>query len=243
MLSKDEVQWFCETCKDNAAPNATDESIANLNSKMDLLLSKMTSNFQSLTQALNAKADRSELDQVKGELLSDFDNLLSSKIDEKFDEMAERERRKLNITIGGLPETQCSNPETRKTSDLTAVKDALTTIGAACEIDNIRRVGKFTPNRPTPRLLIVKMKDNKSKGSALKNASHLKDHERTKNVNLRPDYTPTQQKMMKTLVDDLRAKQAEATARSENPKNWKIDYRRWKVVHQPPEQEGAVGHQ
>ena len=135
--------------------------------------------------------------------------------------MRKKKRRKLNLTVAGLPESTSHVPEDRQKDDEAKLMEAFQSIGANVVPESVSRFGKVNPDKP--RLLMVKMPTMKDKGQTLKSA--------TKNLSIRPDLTPLQQKERMELVAKLREKKASVA----DPEDWKIDYRRWEVVHKPPQ--------
>lgn len=73
-------------------------------------------------------------------------------------------------------------------------------------------------------MLLVKVPTMKDKGQIMKSARNLT---RAKNISIRPDLTPIQQKARRELI----AKLIEKRTASDDPTKWRIDYRRWEVVH------------
>ena len=230
LLDKPEVYWLCKDCVDKP-PTARDNSLAQLfEEKFTSLSNRLDLQFTLINQALERKADRSELAEVKMDLLQTVDATIDTQINEKFKEIGERERRKLNITMGGVPENTSSDPAVRQQEDIAQVEYILSRIGATSNVERVCRIGQKSSNLASPRLSIITMKDLESKNSALKNSHKIKSCPDLKNnITIRSDYTPQQQSEVKTLISELCAKQETAT----DPKNWKIDYRRWKVVHLP----------
>ena len=113
---------------------------------------------------------------------------------------AQKERQKLNLTIGGLSESSSHVPVDRQKDDEAKLMEYFQSIGAYVLPASVRRFGKMNPDNAT------------------------------KNFSIKPDLGPLQKKGRRELVEKLREKEASVA----DPEGWKIDYRRWEVVHKPP---------
>ena len=146
------------------------------------------------------------------------DELMKS-VAEHMVELQEREKRKLNVLIRGVPEVLTSAPES---DDTTKVRYNLFQramgIPAAHIPENaivsIRRVGR--PSQDYPRHLIVTLDSMKTKIMILKAAPNLR-RKSLENASLRresntlfisPDYTKQQQLQQKELRDEVKRRRA-----------------------------------
>ena len=139
---------------------------------------------------------------------------IETMITEVLNEEKEKERHKVNLTVGGLPESTSHVPEDRQIDDEAKLMKAFHSIGAYVVPELVRRFGKV--NHDKPRLLMVKMPTMKDKGQTLKSAWKLNNSNATKTCP--SDLTPLQQTGRRVLVAKLREKA-----------------KRWKVIHKPPQ--------
>ena len=116
-----------------------------------------------------------------------------------------RKRRDKNLTSrkGASPESTSHVPEDRQKDDEAKLMEAFHSIGADVVPELVRRFGKMNPDKP--HLLMVKMQT--MKGQTLISACKLNSNA-TKNLSIKPDLTPLQQKGRRELVAKLREKKA-----------------------------------
>ena len=86
---------------------------------------------------------------------------IETMISEALIEEREKERRKLNLTVGCLPESTSHVPEDRQRDDEAKLMEAFHSIGADVVPESVKRFGKVNPDKP--RLLMVKMPTMKDK--------------------------------------------------------------------------------
>ena len=143
--------------------------------------------------------------------------------------MRKRERRdeKIYLTVGGLPESTSHVPEDRQKDDEAKLMEAFQIIGANVVPESVRRFGKVNPDKP--RLLMAKMPTMKDNGQTLKSAWKLNNSNETKKlVHQARSHTSTG-KGKEGAGNKTSGKKASVV----DPEDWKIDYRRWEVVHKP----------
>lgn len=142
-----------------------------------------------------------EMKNLKQEVLimkENYDNILA--------EVENRERRKTNLIISGLPETEVGSADERKENDLSIVKSLFSKIDNSKDkiVSAVFRIGKMTSSRP--RLLKVVCSDAESKRSLLSKSKDLRNLHQYKNVYINPDLTPLQQAQNKKLREELKAR-------------------------------------
>ena len=254
LLTSDEILWKCDACckfksktKLNQHNSLTQDNHtppeSNFEQTMRQFMLNINTQMNTVLESLKLKADKSELVVIKQDI-QQMNNRISTlevskqpsntagietMISEALIEEREKERRKLNLTVGGLPESTSHVPEDRQRDDEAKLMEAFHSIGADVVPESVKRFGKVNPDKP--RLLMVKMPTMKDKGQTLKFAWKLNNSNATKNLYMRPDLTPLQQKGRRDLVAKLRKKKASVA----DPEDWKIDYRRWEVVHKHPQ--------
>lgn len=80
-----------------------------------------------------------------------FDNL--------FEELNERERRRSNLMIFNVPESQSADVKVRVESDLQAVKQIMNVLGVTVEIRGVIRIGR-RGGTPRPLKLLLSTRDD-----------------------------------------------------------------------------------
>jgi len=126
--------------------------------------------------------------------------------------MEDRDRRRLNVTISGVPEESEGSASERKAADEEKVGNILKAV-TELESDSITRTYRI--GRPTPgksRLLCVALCDETSKKKVLYNARQLRNNPEHRNIYINPDRTRMQQEEMKAL-------RGEQKRRKENGEN------------------------
>lgn len=215
-----------------SAKNAGNDSICNSSSKSDinsvdneptLLLSQVKEAVFEAVQDLKSQL-RSEYTVLLNEVKSDFKRELENARNElqafkiKYDlDMREREvefqrdleemdRRKNNLMIFGLPEAKSHVPEERLLAD----SDKLASLASSLDIQNLKpykiiRLGKVG-NRPRPVKVIGLSSLHRE--ALLFSASGIRKFNEFKNVYIKPDLTPKQQLIERSLLDELRTRRA-----------------------------------
>ena len=149
------------------------------------------------------KQHDSELTKMKGDILS-----LKEEQSAIFDEMEERDRRKTNLILSGLPERSDGSVEERKKWDAEKVKSLFNSLSGLHHgtLASTFRIGKI--NSGKPRLLRVVCRDVDTKRALLQKAKDLRNMSDYKHVFINPDLTPVQQKADKLLREELKRRRA-----------------------------------
>jgi len=117
------------------------------------------------------------------------------------DELADRERRKCNVIVYNLSES--NNLSNDKAQFVELCKSAFDiTIG----ITKVIRLGRKTDNKSRP--LLVSMEDAAHIANILSRAPSLRRHAQYKNIYIAPDMTKFQREKRRKLVDELRSRKA-----------------------------------
>lgn len=118
-------------------------------------------------------------------------------------EVEERELRKLNLVISGLPESSALSDNFEQ-DDEELCQTMLQKLNIL-ETDGIRihRIGKIGQTK-RPRLLKVKCKNIEQKITILRKGRELRDHQQYKNVYINPDRTYLQRAMHQSLREELK---------------------------------------
>ena len=122
-------------------------------------------------------------------------------------EIEQRKKRKANVIITNLEESESSNAEERNEHDFNIVKKLMTEIAAEAEIKQIFRLGVKTTK---PRAIKVRLSTESEQNSIMKRAIILKDRTEYKQVFINRDLTPLEQKERRLLVEEMKKKNLEA---------------------------------
>lgn len=117
-------------------------------------------------------------------------------------ELQEREERKKNIIIVGIPEPHCEDMSEKRKADREKVHEITSSIYAECpKSDKIIRLGKYDPNKMRPLKVCFASPDVTL--SILKNKVNNKDE----TVKIYSDKTPYEQECMKNLRYELQERE------------------------------------
>ena len=134
-------------------------------------------------------------------LLDPVENITSSLANEQ----KEREKRKLNVMVYNVPESEASNGLEKKEEDLNRLNNLFKdNLQISANITKVIRLGKRDDK---PRLLKVSLGSADQKSNLLRNKAKLKkdsNPEHIKNIYISPDYTPLEQKKRKALREQLK---------------------------------------
>lgn len=160
--------------------------------------------FEQTLSTLRESQKKCETDIVN--IKSDFEQLklsLSSSNSEILQEVEERQLRRNNVMIFGLPETSHGSLTERKDHDNRAIHELFETIGIQnVSTEETRRVGRITDDKI--RALKVTLKDVNTKRKILRSAKELRKSSRFRHVFLANDATKWQQKELFYLRSELK---------------------------------------
>jgi len=121
------------------------------------------------------------------------------KVKATVEDAADVERRKYNIVILGVKE---SEEETEDDEVVTGILGSGLHVDPVRNVDNVMRIGRKTKGRH--RAIRVKIKSIDSKNEIMKGAKELKECEKFKGVYIQPDLSLAQQKTDKELWDEVK---------------------------------------
>ena len=176
------------------------KELKNINGSLQILQSKICQVEGTLQKVLETqKTQDAEIKALKEDVIKMKENY-----DNVFAEFESRDRRKNNLILSGIPESENGTADERKEKDLSTVKSLFfaldwTNIDA---VSTVYRIGKMNPSRP--RLLKVICASAESKRSLLSKSKNLRNVTQYKNVYMNPDLTPLQQVQNKQLREELR---------------------------------------
>ena len=176
------------------------EELNHVSSKLDTLIHRIQGVEQSISsiqktqerQDNEINALKEALDKVTTERLSIFE------------EIEDRDRRKANLIVSGIPEKKEGSIQERREWDDSKINDLfqhLTTWNDDMAV-SIFRIGKQRPDGN--RILKIVCKDPVIKMTLLTKAKLLRTNPSFQNVYINPDQTPRQQELSKDLRMELR---------------------------------------
>jgi len=150
---------------------------------------------------------------------------------EVVDEYLNRERRKLNLVIYGIPETTATSAPERQQADLNSFNEL---VDSEFKINNFEiskcvRLGK--PKNDKPRPLLVTIPDNTIRRQILRNAKNLRNSNTHKRVFISPDLTPQEREANKQLRQELK--------RRKDAGDTNLIIKNGKIVSKQPPQKAA----
>lgn len=161
------------------------------------MLKKINENLQGLDNKMNTRFDQviTEIASVKKENVE-----LSKKVEEqgKIIESLEREIRKNNLVIKGIPEEEGEREEDTRNKMMEMAAKIGVKIDQEMQIDDIRRMGRYKPKETRP--ILLKLTTRQKKMEILKQAKELKGT----NIWIDEDYTKKVQEERKALIPHLK---------------------------------------
>jgi cell division septum initiation protein DivIVA len=124
-------------------------------------------------------------------------------LDNVYDELEQRIRRKGNIIISGVSERPNGTLEEKREHDKEAVDSILKEMEADdCTFEKCYRIGQ--PKSNGVRLLRVIGFDEDERNKILRKAKSLRNKESFRGIYVNPDLTPIQQREAKKMRDELK---------------------------------------
>lgn len=228
--------WNCQVCSEHSDSIFDQTVIEGTSDEEDSQIGKIESLFQKYFLPFKVEMEKKLKliqDQLEGVLKDN--NILRAKVkeieesstnktnistpcltntDQVLSEITEREARKKNVIIFGLPENQDSQ------KDKSGCLEILKTLDPQFEsIPKLFRLGKQPSNDARPRPIKIILDSSDKALNLIKNAKILKSTERFKNITVTSDKTPTQQQQYKDLKVELNRRILNGEA------NLKIKYR------------------
>jgi len=222
----EEILWACENCREEDKQ----ENKSRLEAKVDNLTTLMTS---MLTRLVELEEKRSE-SNVEGKIQQEVEK----KVSEAFEEMKERDSRKLNLILVNVPESEAETGEERQKEDIRRVEELVGKLEvqvADIGIANPTRLGHRVIGKASkPRVLRISVKSEEAKKTLLTKAKKLSDDSvpKAKKVYINSDRTLKDRQEFKKLRDEL------ARRREEEPQS-NLQIRRGGKIVKLGERRGA----
>ena len=194
----EEMLWCCIKCRES-------DSVERGRTRLEAKIDAMTEIIERMTKRMI------ELEESKVERESKIEKMISESVEEKvkeaMNEAREREKRKLNVILVNVPESEGESAEERKKGDLEQVGNIA---GKITEVerddfrDPIRLGGKTIGSESKPRMLRVTVKNEDVKKRVLANARKLNEGVNFKNrVYINPDRTEGERREFRQLREEL----------------------------------------
>lgn len=172
------------------------KSFASLEAKVDRFESSLASLAKRQSEcATEVKDIKTDLETLKQSQFNLTANVL--------EEVEQRERRRNNIMIFGLPEQPSGSLSERQDHDIQSITNLLRDAGVSdVTPEQSRRIGRIVEGRPRP--LKVKLENQETMHRILRCSKNLRDCSAYKEVFITSDATRMQQEEMKKLRLELR---------------------------------------
>ena len=174
------IHWYCVDCNQAALTAVKTDNLIEEKCKhymfqiQDELETKMTNEFTKVREELNS-------------LRHEQEQYIDKKVDERMNEMQNREERKNNLVLFNIPESEHADGADRKQDDRQFIDNVLAYLNATdCTYVNVFRLGK---KGTSPRPLKVTSVTNRSK--ILKASKELRNSPSYKEVYVNKDMTPS----------------------------------------------------
>lgn len=198
------IQWVCESCLKN------DRKKKNENSKLEEMVSKVLSAITGLSERI-ARLEKSKED-MENKVEEIIDQKIQVKVDEALGELREIEKRKNNVILTNLPESEKETQEEKEEEEVKKVlnhfENDSNLTKEDIQIQKVFRLGKPVPGKR--RLLKVELKNTESKEKVMKAASVLNQSQRkvelTKRTYVNADLTPKQRSVENDLRKELKTR-------------------------------------
>ncbi len=158
-----------------------------------------------LSRLEELEASNNRLQMKNQELEVELENLKSEYRDgygAVADEVYQRSRRRKNLILAGVPENSIGSVEERNQEDMSICKKLFDEMSLDVDLEEVIRIGR--PGRGRPRFLRMRFRKAEEKFRVLRTGKELRKHQDYKNVFIYPDRTPLEQRIDKSLRDELK---------------------------------------
>lgn len=216
------LHWYCNKC------NVTFSKVLSSISRLEAQHQKLVTEVSDIKNQVTSCNDKYE---VVTDKINELDKTIDNKFEDMCQEIEDRDRRRSNLVIFGMPESASENAESRKQYDTTCVSTLLEELDmdprTAVKDSVIRLGGKISSkngknSNAGPRPVKIQMQDPKTCMTVLKRAKHLQNTktEILQNLSIKRDMTPKERQIRKNLVEEMqqREKRGEKNLRIVNQK-------------------------
>ena len=206
---KDAPPYICKQC------NGKKGGLHKTHKGQEILF-EVEERFRNMDGRISGIEDRVDDLEVKTDYAAndEFKAAVDEKINEFKSEFEDQQFRKPNIIVEGIPESSKPNGEDKKKDDMDMVKKLLN----VCEMSDaqVKVAVRVGPSKNGgPRSLKVVFKDEAAKLNILTKEVHEKmvANDNFKDIMIYPDRTPKEREVIKQLVVEKKAKNAELRAK------------------------------
>lgn len=245
------VHWYCKGCEESAISAVkTDRDIEE---KCNLYMSQMTARIDAMEKEIDSKADRTDLDQLKDRIenleknqnvdipkevktvLDQQGKTNDTAVEEKFEKMMaehsaeekEREKRKRNLILFGVPEPNTNLKHQRLQMDNEKVAEICNVLIdediTKDDIEHSMRKGRKSTDNTSVRPVVITLTSEELKRNIIRNAQKLNDTEDYQAITINLDMT------VKEREEEMKLK-VEARKLTDSDKSGKTYYK----VRGPP---------
>ena len=245
LLSDPAFHWYCPNCKAPALHAVRDDF--DIEERCEAFFEKLSGRMQKLEMAMSKKAEKVEVEGIRNniehfrsstsELTKELEKL-SSEVEELksnraegteevaamyINEMEDRNRRKPNLIIFSIGESEDPDPIKRKETDIANVSKIFEEItSTTIEITDCRRLGKrkLKNEQQNPRPMRVSVSDQHQRDNILKSAKKLRENDETKHITIRNDMTPRERTEDIRLRKEWQAKKEQSVSAGDTEAKW-----------------------
>lgn len=223
--------WFCEECERPALTAVKKDKLIEqkcneiLDDFKKNVLNDLKSQILDLRKEIDTlKGDKSVPSNLTANVQKNYveavkKDIASQVTAESAKELAERERRKHNIILFGIPESNAEELNERIADDKTFVISLCKeTLDTDVDISTCKRLRSKAPGK---RPLLISVKNEAQASGILRNGHKLRQSESHQNIFLKKDYTPLEREEMRRLVE-MRDKKREETIQKGGEEKWTI---------------------
>ena len=189
------LKWFCNDC--NSKEKDKDNTNVNL-----------TNQLTTMMKLMNTMNDRLAKLENKNQSDKEIIDIVDVKVNESLLDIQEKEKRKLNLVIVNLPESQGTSPEDCKNNENTKIQKLINEIvpEKKVQIKNHVRLGqKNIGHKNQPRLLKITVDTEEAKKEILIKAATINRNSDSKNkIYINPDYTAKEREIFRNLRQELK---------------------------------------
>lgn len=223
--------WFCHTC--NQSANDILQSLRDIQTRV--VQNEATINAVHKKVELLEKQLKDQETAVKNSELN-IDTIIKDRVEVTMKEFEDKERRKKNIVLFGIPEADISDIEEKKRNDAEQFKTVCNELGVpeiANNSVNIFRLGKTNPKNGSRPLKVLLSSESQKQQilSKSRNLINSQNHQ-LKKVSIKPDLTFKEREARKKLVIELKERQTKGEK--------DLIIRNGKIVVQPQQTESRA---
>jgi len=184
------------------------EEMTKVEKKVDKVIENVSSVHESMDEMMKVEKE------VMGNVSSMHDcveGVIKVQLQVDKQEEAEKTKRKTNLIIHGIKESQAQNAECRIEEDADRLQELFHVMKSDhINVAQITRLGK-SPAAPDakPRPIRIQLETEEAKLAVLRGAKNLKGKKEGENVFLHPDLTPKERQARKLLVQELKERKAQ----------------------------------